>query len=172
MPAVPLARRPMAVLRFYERLLALLDRAGMDDRTAVLSLQAVTAWLRGYLLVELRAMVDNREEPEPALRLGLRLMLAQDSPGCVPSRPVSPSTEGRGRRPGRPARPACHGHLAAEVRSIGRRRGVHRHDTEIPEEQLGVVRPQSYCARPAERARGGVLAREDCLPVDVQSEQH
>jgi hypothetical protein len=77
---VPLARRPMAVLRFHESLLALFDRAGMDDHTAALVLQTVTAWLLGDILVELRAMVDNPEEPEPAFRLGLHLMPVQDLP--------------------------------------------------------------------------------------------
>ncbi|WP_030935744.1 TetR/AcrR family transcriptional regulator, partial [Streptomyces sp. NRRL S-646] len=80
MLAVPLARRPLAVLRFHERLLALFDRAGLDDRTAALLLQAVTGWLLGCILVELRAMVDNPEEPEPAFRLGLHLMPAQELP--------------------------------------------------------------------------------------------
>ncbi|MDH6515079.1 AcrR family transcriptional regulator [Streptomyces sp. SAI-208] len=93
MLAVPLARRPMAVLRFHERLLALFDRAGMDERTAALVLHAVTAWLLGYFLVELRAMVDNPEEPEPAFRLGLHLMPAQELPRL---RAIAPGLAERG----------------------------------------------------------------------------
>ncbi|RPF38024.1 TetR/AcrR family transcriptional regulator [Streptomyces sp. TLI_185] len=93
MLAVPMARRPLAVLRFHERLLALFDRAGLDDRTAALVLQVVTAWLLGCSLVELRAMVDNPEEPEPAFRLGLHLMPAQELPRL---RAIAPGLAERG----------------------------------------------------------------------------
>jgi AcrR family transcriptional regulator len=57
MPAVPLARRPLAVLRDHERVLVLLRRAGLDDARAAAAFEAVTAWILGYASAELRAMV-------------------------------------------------------------------------------------------------------------------
>ncbi|MFF0142544.1 TetR/AcrR family transcriptional regulator C-terminal domain-containing protein [Streptomyces sp. NPDC005227] len=57
--STPLARRAPAVLRSDERVLALLQDAGLDDRQSVLVHRAFTAWVLGYLLVELRAMEDE-----------------------------------------------------------------------------------------------------------------
>ncbi|MFG2503123.1 TetR/AcrR family transcriptional regulator [Streptomyces sp. NPDC048441] len=78
--STPLARRPAAVLRSDERILALLHEAGLDDHRTVRLHRAFTAWLLGYLLVELRAMDDAPGEPDPAFRLGLHRMAAQDFP--------------------------------------------------------------------------------------------
>ncbi|WP_306819992.1 hypothetical protein [Streptomyces sp. DSM 40750] len=71
MPAVPLARRPTAVPRDRERVLALLQQAGLDAAAVARTHRAYTAWLLGYVFVELRAMVDAPEESDPAFRLGL-----------------------------------------------------------------------------------------------------
>ncbi|MFE6157387.1 TetR/AcrR family transcriptional regulator [Streptomyces sp. NPDC056486] len=78
--STPLARRPAAVLRSDERLLALLHDAGLGDRRMVQVHRAFTAWLLGYLLVELRAMDDEPGEPDPAFRLGLHRMPVQEFP--------------------------------------------------------------------------------------------
>lgn len=78
--STPLARRPPAVLRSDERVLALLHAAGMNDRRTVSVHRAFTAWLLGYLIVELRAMDDEPAEPDPAFRLGLHRMPAQELP--------------------------------------------------------------------------------------------
>ncbi|WP_086724570.1 TetR/AcrR family transcriptional regulator, partial [Streptomyces sp. NRRL B-24085] len=80
MLAVPLARRPLAVLKGHERVLALLRDGGLDDGRVVAVFQAVTAWLLGYVSVELRPMVDNPDESEPAFRLGLHRMPPQELP--------------------------------------------------------------------------------------------
>ncbi|MET9682430.1 TetR/AcrR family transcriptional regulator [Streptomyces coeruleorubidus] len=80
MLAVPLARRPLAVLRDHERVLALLREGGFDDARAAAVFQAFTAWLLGYVTVELRLMVDNPDEPDPAFRLGLHRMPSQEVP--------------------------------------------------------------------------------------------
>jgi hypothetical protein len=80
MLAVPLAQRPLAVLKDHERVLALLQDAGLDDAGAAGAFQAFTAWLLGYVSVELRPMVDNPEEPDPAFRLGLHRMPSQELP--------------------------------------------------------------------------------------------
>lgn len=80
MMAVPLARRPLPVLRDHERVLTLLRDAGLDQARSATVLRAFTAWVLGYISVELRAMVDNPEEPDPAFRFGLHRLPAQDLP--------------------------------------------------------------------------------------------
>ena len=80
MLAVPLARRPLAVLKDHERVLALLRNAGLDEARAAAVFRAYTAWLLGYVAVELREMVDNPDEPDPAFRLGLHRMPSQELP--------------------------------------------------------------------------------------------
>ncbi|WP_338784556.1 TetR family transcriptional regulator [Streptomyces sp. DG1A-41] len=80
MLAVPLARRPAAVLRDHERVLALLKDAGFDETLASAVFRAFTAWLLGYVSVELRPMVDNPDEPDPAFRLGLHRLSPQELP--------------------------------------------------------------------------------------------
>jgi AcrR family transcriptional regulator len=80
MLAVPLAQRPLAVLRHHERVLALLRRAGMDAARSAVVFRAFTAWVLGYVSVELQAMVDNLEESDPAFRLGLHRMPPHELP--------------------------------------------------------------------------------------------
>lgn len=80
MLAVPLARQPLAVLRQHERILALLRDAGLDEARSVVVFRAFTGWVLGYVSVELQAMVDNPEEPDPAFRLGLHRMPPQELP--------------------------------------------------------------------------------------------
>ncbi|MER5398819.1 TetR/AcrR family transcriptional regulator C-terminal domain-containing protein [Streptomyces sp. NPDC002599] len=80
MLAVPLARRPPAVLKAHERVLALLHEAGLGrDRSAAV-FRAFTGWVLGYVSVELRAMVDNPDEEDTAFRLGLHRMPPQELP--------------------------------------------------------------------------------------------
>ncbi|MFC8427004.1 TetR/AcrR family transcriptional regulator [Streptomyces sp. NPDC057253] len=93
MLAVPLARRPLAVLRDHERVLALLRQGGLDDDRAAAAFRAFTAWLLGYVTVELRPMVDNPDEEEPAFRLGLHRMPAHEVPVL---RGVAPALAERG----------------------------------------------------------------------------
>lgn len=80
MLAVPLARRPLAVLRNHERVLTLLTGAGFDDAAVVGLFRAFNSWLIGYVSEELRPMVDNPDEEEPAFRLGLHRMPAHELP--------------------------------------------------------------------------------------------
>ncbi|MFI9363778.1 TetR/AcrR family transcriptional regulator [Kitasatospora sp. NPDC053057] len=75
---VPLARRPASMLQLNEHVLALLDRAGLDGRTTLRAYRAVVGWVLGYLLVDKRQVIDDPDESEPLLRLGLhRLPIAQ-----------------------------------------------------------------------------------------------
>lgn len=78
--STPMARRPLSVLRSDERVLALLHDAGFDDGEVVRIHRAFTAWLLGFLLVELRAMDDQPDEPDPAFRLGLHRLPARELP--------------------------------------------------------------------------------------------
>ncbi|MFD5100779.1 TetR/AcrR family transcriptional regulator [Streptomyces albidochromogenes] len=78
--STPMARRPLPVLRVDERVLALLHEAGQGEREVVETHRCFTAWLLGYLLVELRAMDDDPDEPDPAFRLGLHRVPAAELP--------------------------------------------------------------------------------------------
>lgn len=93
MLAVPLARRPLATLRHHERVLALLQEAGLDAERSAAVFRAFTGWVLGYVSVELQAMVDNPEEPDPGFRLGLHHMPAQELPRL---REVAPALAERG----------------------------------------------------------------------------
>ncbi|MGW3118190.1 TetR/AcrR family transcriptional regulator [Streptomyces sp. NPDC001107] len=79
-PAAPPAWQPTAVLRDHERVLRLLRDAGLDDVRSAIAFQAITAWLLGYVSVELRPTVDDPDEPDPAFRLGLHRLSAQETP--------------------------------------------------------------------------------------------
>lgn len=68
---VPLARRPDSVLRLPERVLDVMVKAGVDGRRAIAAYRAFSGWVLGYTIVDLRAVVDAPDEPDPAFRLGL-----------------------------------------------------------------------------------------------------
>ena len=68
------------MLKDHERILVLLRKAGFDDARAASVFRAYTAWVLGYVSVELTAMVDNPEESDPAFRLGLHRMPSQELP--------------------------------------------------------------------------------------------
>ena len=77
---LPLARRQPVILQNYETILGLLTAAGLDDRQAAEAYRAITAWTLGYILTDLQAVVDNPDEPDPAFRMGLHHMPAQEFP--------------------------------------------------------------------------------------------
>ncbi|MDH6143718.1 AcrR family transcriptional regulator [Kitasatospora sp. GP30] len=77
---VPLTRRSTAALRLNEHVLALLTQAGLDDRATLRLYRAVVGWTTGYLLVDRRQVVDNPDEPEPLLRLGLHRLPVTEYP--------------------------------------------------------------------------------------------
>lgn len=77
---VPLARRPRSVLLVIEKILALLIGAGMTDEHAAGCYNRVVGWLLGYLLIEMRPIVDAPEEPDPSLRLGFQHLPASEFP--------------------------------------------------------------------------------------------
>ncbi|MFE6051590.1 TetR/AcrR family transcriptional regulator [Kitasatospora sp. NPDC056446] len=77
---VPVARRPAPVLELTEHILAVLGRAGFDDATALTIYRTFVAWNLGCLLVDKRQVVDNPDEPDPVLRLGLHRLPAAEYP--------------------------------------------------------------------------------------------
>ncbi|MFF4392676.1 MULTISPECIES: TetR/AcrR family transcriptional regulator [unclassified Streptomyces] len=77
---VPMARRPLPVLRCHERLLAILQASGLTDAAALKLYRAFVSWVLGYIVVELREVVDDPDEPDPAFRLGLHRLPARDFP--------------------------------------------------------------------------------------------
>lgn len=93
---VPLARRPQAVLRCHERLLAFLHEAGLEPTAALWLYRSFLSWVLGYIVVDLRAVVDDPNETEPAFRLGLHRLPARDFPRL---RALGPELARRGGEP-------------------------------------------------------------------------
>jgi AcrR family transcriptional regulator len=76
--ATPLALRPHGTLRPLEDLLALLTSAGFSGPDALHIYRALFGFLNGHLLNELQELVENPDETDDLLRLGLhRLPLTE-----------------------------------------------------------------------------------------------
>ena len=76
--ATPLALRPRGTLRPLEDILALLTRAGFSGPDALHVYRALFGFLNGHLLNELQELVENPDETDDLLRLGLhRLPLGE-----------------------------------------------------------------------------------------------
>jgi hypothetical protein len=69
--ATPLALRPPGTLRPLEDVLTLLTRAGFSDPDALHIYRALFGFLHGHVLNELQELVENPEEADDLLRLGL-----------------------------------------------------------------------------------------------------
>lgn len=69
--ATPLALRPRGTLRPLEDLLDLLTRAGFSGPDALHIYRAFFGFLNGHVLNELQELVDNPDETDDLLRLGL-----------------------------------------------------------------------------------------------------
>ncbi|MGG7104779.1 TetR/AcrR family transcriptional regulator C-terminal domain-containing protein [Rhodococcus sp. 24CO] len=76
--STPLGLRPPGTLRYLEAILELLIRAGFTPEDALHIYRAVFGFLNGHILNELQEIVENPEETDDLLRLGLhRLPLAE-----------------------------------------------------------------------------------------------
>jgi AcrR family transcriptional regulator len=74
----PLAMRPRGTLRPLEAVLALLTRAGFTGADALHIYRAFFGFLYGHVINELQELVENPDEHDDVLRLGLyRLPLAE-----------------------------------------------------------------------------------------------
>jgi AcrR family transcriptional regulator len=69
--ATPLALRPRGTLRPLEDILALLTRAGFNGSDALHIYRAFFGFLNGHVLNELQELVENPDETDDLLRLGL-----------------------------------------------------------------------------------------------------
>ncbi|MFD7780752.1 TetR/AcrR family transcriptional regulator C-terminal domain-containing protein [Streptomyces sp. NPDC059753] len=78
--ATPLALRPRGTLRPLEAVLALLTRAGFSGSDALHIYRALFGFLHGHVLNELQELVDNPEETDDLLRLGLHRLPIREFP--------------------------------------------------------------------------------------------
>ena len=69
--ATPLGLRPRGTLRPLEEILTLLTRAGFSGSDALHIYRALFGFLHGHVLNELQELVENPEETDDLLRLGL-----------------------------------------------------------------------------------------------------
>jgi AcrR family transcriptional regulator len=69
--ATPLGLRPPGTLRPLEDILALLTRAGFSGADALHVYRALFGFLYGHVLNELQELVENPDETDDVLRLGL-----------------------------------------------------------------------------------------------------
>jgi AcrR family transcriptional regulator len=78
--ATPLALRPLGTLRPLEASLELLTRAGFTEVDALHIYRSFFGFLHGHVLNELQELVDNPEETDDLLRLGLYRLPLREFP--------------------------------------------------------------------------------------------
>ncbi|WP_282203097.1 WHG domain-containing protein [Kitasatospora fiedleri] len=78
--ATPLALRPAGTLRPLEAILALLVRAGFTGTAALHAYRSLIGLLHGHVLNELQELVDNPDETDALLRLGLYRLPIREFP--------------------------------------------------------------------------------------------
>ncbi len=78
--ATPLGLRPRGTLRPLEDILALLTRAGFSGPDALHIYRALFGFLHGHILNELQELVENPEETDDLLRLGLHRLPIREFP--------------------------------------------------------------------------------------------
>ena len=92
--ATPLALRPRGTLRPLEDVLALLTRAGLSGLDALHVYRAFFGFLNGHVLNELQELVDNPDETDDLLRLGLYRLPIREFPLLRSLAPVLASYDG------------------------------------------------------------------------------
>ncbi len=78
--ATPLGLRPPSTLRPLESILELLVRAGFAPAHALSTYRALLGYLHGHVLNELQEIVDNPDETDDLLRLGLYRLPMREFP--------------------------------------------------------------------------------------------
>jgi AcrR family transcriptional regulator len=78
--ATPLGQRPPGTLRPLEDILSLLTRAGFSGPDALHIYRALFGFLHGHVLNELQELLDNPDETDDLLRLGLHRLPATQFP--------------------------------------------------------------------------------------------
>lgn len=92
--ATPLALRPLGTLRPLEAVLDLLTRAGFTDIDALHIYRSLFGFLHGHVLDELQELVDNPEETDDLLRLGLHRLPLREFPRLRALAPVLAAYDG------------------------------------------------------------------------------
>ena len=78
--ATPLGLRPPGTLRPLEGVLALLTRAGFSGPGALHIYRALFGFLHGHILNELQELIENPDETDDLLRLGLHRLPVSEFP--------------------------------------------------------------------------------------------
>jgi AcrR family transcriptional regulator len=92
--ATPLALRPPGTLRPLEDILTLLTRAGFSGPDALHVYRALFGFLHGHVLDELQELIDNPDETDDLLRLGLHRLPIREFPLLRSLAPVLASYDG------------------------------------------------------------------------------
>ena len=92
--ATPLGLRPAGTLRPLEDILALLTRAGFSGPDALHIYRALFGFLHGHVLDELQELVENPNETDDLLRLGLHRLPIGEFPLLRGLAPVLASYDG------------------------------------------------------------------------------
>lgn len=86
--ATPLALRPLGTLRPLEAILELLIGAGFSDVDALHIYRSFYGFIQGHVLNELQELVENDEETDDLLRLGLHRLPLREFPQLRSLAPV------------------------------------------------------------------------------------
>ena len=78
--ATPIAMRPLGTLRPLEAVLELLIRAGFSEVNALHVYRSFYGFIQGHVLNELQELVENHEETDDLLRLGLHRLPLREFP--------------------------------------------------------------------------------------------
>ncbi len=78
--ATPIALRPMGTLRPLEAILELLNHAGFSTVNALHVYRSFYGFIQGHVLNELQELVENPEETDDLLRLGLHRLPLREFP--------------------------------------------------------------------------------------------
>jgi AcrR family transcriptional regulator len=92
--ATPLALRPLGTLRPLEACLELLTRAGCSAVDALHVYRSLFGFLHGHVLNELQELVENPEETDDLLRLGLHRLPLREFPLLRSLAPVLATYDG------------------------------------------------------------------------------
>jgi AcrR family transcriptional regulator len=92
--ATPLGLRPLGTLRPLEGTLELLTRAGFTGIDALHIYRALFGFLYGHVLNELQEIVENHDETDDLLRLGLHRLPIREFPTLRGLAPVLASYDG------------------------------------------------------------------------------
>jgi AcrR family transcriptional regulator len=92
--STPLALRPLGVLRSLEDVLTLLIGAGFSGADALHIYRALFGFLHGHVLNELQELVENPDEVDDLLRLGLHRLPIGEFPQLRSLAPVLAAYEG------------------------------------------------------------------------------